>query len=113
MVRVAEVLEPLPLLVRSARAPGHKEVRLELDARDAELDKAVADRLFPAIVHLVRNAVDHAIEPPDERVAAGKPRAGTRARQRARSSSSNQLELAVGDDGRGIDRAASRARRPR
>jgi two-component system chemotaxis sensor kinase CheA len=105
MVRVAEVLEPLALLVRSLVRPGHKEVRLELVARDSELDKAVGDRLLPAIVHLVRNAVDHAIETVDEREAAGKPRAGT-IRVECAEVGGAQLELSISDDGRGIDRAA-------
>jgi two-component system, chemotaxis family, sensor kinase CheA len=103
LIRVAEVIEPLSLLVRSLARSGQREVRLELDTRDAELDKAVADRLLPAIVHLVRNAIDHAIEPPEERLAAGKPRAGT-VRVRCVESSGNQLALVVSDDGRGIDR---------
>jgi two-component system chemotaxis sensor kinase CheA len=105
MVRVAEVLEPLALLVRSVARASHKEVRLELDVRDAELDKAVADRLLPALIHLVRNAVDHAIEPPEVREAAGKPRAGT-VRIACTELASKQLELAITDDGRGIDREA-------
>lgn len=104
MVRVAEVLEPLALLVRSLTRGGHKEVRIELDARDAELDKTVADRLLPALVHLVRNAVDHAIEPIDERVAAGKPRHGTIVV--SCHDVANRLEVTVRDDGRGIDREA-------
>lgn len=109
MVRLAEVLEPLPLLVRSLTRTSHNEVRLELDVRDAELDKAVADRLLPALVHLVRNAVDHAIELPDEREAKGKPRAGT-IRVTCRDVAGNFLELAIRDDGRGIDRARIAAR---
>jgi two-component system chemotaxis sensor kinase CheA len=104
MVRVAEVLEPLTLLVRSLVKPGLKEVRLELDVGDTELDKAVADRLLPALVHLVRNAVDHAIEPIGERERLGKPRAG-RVTICCRSGAGNQLELVIHDDGRGIDRA--------
>ena len=113
MVRVAEVLEPLPLLVRSLARAAQKEVRLELDARDAELDKAVADRLLPALVHLVRNAVDHAIELPEERIARGKPRIGT-VRVRCAAIGGTHVELAVEDDGRGIDREAiaRRAGRP-
>jgi two-component system, chemotaxis family, sensor kinase CheA len=103
MVRVAEVLEPLSLLVRSLVKPGVKEVKLEVDARDTELDKAVADRLLPAIVHLVRNAVDHAIEPMAEREQAGKPAVG-RIRISCYEGAGNQLELSVSDDGRGIDR---------
>ncbi|HZI11661.1 MAG TPA: Hpt domain-containing protein, partial [Myxococcus sp.] len=76
MVRVGDVLERLPLLVRGLRRSTGKAVRLELDVGDAELDKAVADRLLPALVHLVRNAVDHALELPEERRAAGKPEEG-------------------------------------
>ena len=62
MVRVAEVLEPLPLLVRGLARTAQRDVRIEIDARDAELDKAVADRLLPALIHLIRNAVDHGFE---------------------------------------------------
>jgi two-component system chemotaxis sensor kinase CheA len=105
MVRVAEALEPLTLLARSLSRPGVKEVKLEIDVRDSELDKAVADRVFPALVHLVRNAVDHAIEPVVEREAAGKPPAG-RIRIATREGAGNELQLVVSDDGRGIDRAA-------
>jgi two-component system, chemotaxis family, sensor kinase CheA len=109
MVRVAEVLEPLTLLVRSLGRSAQKEVRLELDARDAELDKAVADRLLPALIHLVRNAIDHAIEATDERVARSKPRVGT-VKVSCLQVGGNRLELVVEDDGRGIDRAAVAAR---
>jgi two-component system chemotaxis sensor kinase CheA len=105
MVRVSEVLEPLALLVRSLARPGHKEVRLEIDANETEVDKAVADRLLPALVHLVRNAIDHAIEPVDERIANNKDRAGL-LRVSCRERGGSQLELVISDDGRGIDRAA-------
>jgi two-component system chemotaxis sensor kinase CheA len=104
MVRVAEVVEPLALLVRSVARANHKDVRLVLDVRDAELDKAVADRLLPALIHLVRNAVDHAIEPPEVRVAHGKPAFGT-IRVSCAELASKYLELAISDDGQGIDRA--------
>ncbi|HEY0194431.1 MAG TPA: ATP-binding protein, partial [Kofleriaceae bacterium] len=113
MVRAAEVLEPLTLLVRSLARGGHKDVQLVLEARDAELDKAVADRLLPALIHLVRNAVDHAIEPAAERVARGKPPIGT-VTVSCHAVGGNRLELVVRDDGRGIDRraVAARAGRP-
>jgi len=113
MVRLSEVLEPLSLLVRSLTRPDHKEVRLEIDARDSEIDKAVADRLLPALVHLLRNAIDHAIEPVDERVAGGKPRAGS-LRVACQELGGSWLELVIRDDGRGIDREAiaRRAGRP-
>ena len=103
MVTTAELFERLPLLVRGlARATG-KKVRLEVEAGDGELDKGVAERIFPALVHLVRNAVDHALEPPDERQRAGKPAEGL-IRLACFERGSNQLEVTVADDGRGIDR---------
>lgn len=102
MVRMAEVLERVPLLVRGLRRNTGKQVRLELDTGDAEVDKAVADRLFPAIVHLVRNAVDHAIESPAERRALGKPEEGV-LRIVCRQRGGNRLELSIADDGRGVD----------
>ena len=113
MVPVSEVLEPLSLLVRSLARSSQRDVRLELDGCEAELDKAVADRLLPALIHLVRNAVDHAIEPPEHRVASGKPRVGT-VRVSCLEVAGNFLEVIVTDDGRGIDRAAIalRAKRP-
>jgi len=105
MVRVSEVLEPLALLVRSLARPGVKEVRLVIDAHDTEVDKAVADRLLPALVHLVRNAIDHAIEPVEERLAHHKDRAGLLTVS-CRERGGSQLELVVSDDGRGMDRVA-------
>jgi two-component system chemotaxis sensor kinase CheA len=112
MVSVAELLERVPLLVRGLRSSTGKDVRLEIDAGRAELDKAVGDRIFPAIVHIVRNAVDHAIESPAERRAAGKPEAGL-IRVACFERADNQLELSITDDGRGIDvaRLAQRAGR--
>jgi two-component system chemotaxis sensor kinase CheA len=105
MVRVGEVLERLPLLVRGLRRTTGKQVRLELRVGDAELDKAVADRLLPALVHLVRNAVDHALERPEERRAAGKPEEG-RVLLECQARGSGRLDLCVRDDGRGVDAAA-------
>jgi two-component system, chemotaxis family, sensor kinase CheA len=113
MVSVAELLERVPLLVRGLGRATGKAVRLELDAGRAEVDKAVGERIFPAVVHLVRNAVDHAIEPPAERRAAGKPETGG-IRVSCFERGDGRLELAVSDDGRGVDReaVARRAGRP-
>ena len=104
MVRVAEILERLRLVVRGLCRTAGKQVRLEIDAGEAELDKAVAERIFPALLHLVRNAVDHGIESSDERRAAGKPEEGL-VRIRASARSNTQIELLVTDDGRGVDSA--------
>ncbi|MEO7033403.1 MAG: chemotaxis protein CheW [Polyangiaceae bacterium] len=105
MVPVAELLERVPLLVRGLRRVTNRAVRLELEGGTAELDKAVSERLFPVIVHLVRNAVDHAIESPDERVRRGKAEEGLLSIS-CSSRSNTRLELTVTDDGRGIDRVA-------
>ena len=112
MVSVTELLERTPLIIRGLSKASKKLVQLTLDAGNAELDKAVADRLFPAVVHLLRNAVDHAIELPEERKAQGKPEEG-RIRVTC-TEHGGQLELAIEDDGRGIDRArvAARAKAP-
>ncbi|MDB4990862.1 MAG: chemotaxis protein [Myxococcaceae bacterium] len=103
MVSMRQLLERVPLLVRGMARDSGKLVQLQIDAGRAELDKAVAERVFPALVHLVRNAVDHAIESSEERARLGKPEAGVitvRCFERA----GNQLELSVSDDGCGIER---------
>lgn len=105
MVPVAEVLERVPLLLRGLSRATGKQARLELRTGKTELDKAVAERIFPAVVHLIRNAVDHALETPAERRAAGKPEAGL-ITVVAVERSDNQLELTISDDGRGVDAAA-------
>jgi two-component system chemotaxis sensor kinase CheA len=103
MVSMKQLLERVPLLVRGMARDSGKQVQLHIDAGRAELDKAVAERIFPALLHLIRNAVDHAIEPPEQRQRLGKPEHGTitvRCFERA----GNRLELNVSDDGAGIDR---------
>lgn len=102
LVRLSEVLERAPLLVRGLARSSGKQVRLVLEVGEAEVDKSVGERLFPVVVHLVRNAVDHAIEPPRERRRAGKPEGGT-IRIACAARGEAQLEIAVSDDGAGID----------
>jgi two-component system chemotaxis sensor kinase CheA len=105
MVPTADLLERIPLLVRGLRRAVDRLVNVQIDAGSTEVDKAVAERLFPALVHLVRNAVDHAIESPDERVRRGKPPEGL-LKISCAARSDTWLELLVADDGRGIDREA-------
>jgi two-component system chemotaxis sensor kinase CheA len=113
MVPVSELLDRIPLIVRSLRRSVNRLVSVELDSGGAELDKAVAERLFPALVHLIRNAVDHAIETPDERIRRGKPEEGV-IRIECSSRSNRWLEMRISDDGRGIDAeaVATRAQAP-
>lgn len=105
MVSVTELLERIPLIVRGLGRATGKEAKLVMTTGKAELDKAVAEQIFPAIVHLVRNAVDHALETPAERRAAGKPETGVLTVACSEISDS-QLELTVTDDGRGVDAEA-------
>jgi two-component system chemotaxis sensor kinase CheA len=103
MVPVSEVLDRVPLIVRGFRRESGKQIRVVIDANNAELDKAVAERIFPAIVHIVRNAADHAVESPGERAALGKPREAT-VTLTCTAHSNTRLELSIADDGRGVDR---------
>jgi two-component system chemotaxis sensor kinase CheA len=107
MVPVARMEGRLSRLVRKlARASG-KEVVLRTEGAGTELDKMMIDRLQSPLIHLVRNAIHHGIETPEERLQAGKPRAGSlklSARQRG-----NEVVLTLADDGRGLDLGAIQA----
>jgi two-component system chemotaxis sensor kinase CheA len=108
MAPVAEVLERLPRTARDLARKLGKQVRLEIEGDDIELDRALLEQLPEVLLHLLRNAVDHGIETPDRRLAAGKPAEG-RIRIVARREGDAVL-LDVEDDGRGVDRAAVLAR---
>jgi two-component system chemotaxis sensor kinase CheA len=105
MISTSEMLEPIPLIVRGLQASTGKAVRLVIDAGRGELDKAVSERVLPAIIHLIRNAVDHGIETREVRLRAGKPEEGL-IKIACFERSNTQLELSVSDDGGGIDREA-------
>jgi chemotaxis protein histidine kinase CheA len=79
-----------------------KRVEVEVIAGDAQLDRRIVDGLREALLHLVRNAVDHGIESPDERAQAGKDRVGSIRLET--SSEGDRVRLRIVDDGRGIDR---------
>jgi two-component system chemotaxis sensor kinase CheA len=102
MVPFAEAGQGLERTVRDLALEAGKEVVFKLVGHDVELDRAVAERLKDSLLHLVRNAVDHGIERPAERTAAGKPSAGTITVSAALKGA--QVEIAITDDGRGLDR---------
>ncbi len=106
MVPFAEAGEGLERIVRDMALAAGKEVEFKLVGHEVELDRAVAERLKDPLLHLVRNAVDHGIETPPERAAAGKPPAGLITVSAALKGA--QVEIAVTDDGRGLDRARIR-----
>lgn len=101
------VFRRFPRLVRETSAALGKSVELRLSGGETEADKSVVDALFEPLLHLVRNSLDHGIEPPQERRARGKP-------ERARLAISARAEggmvmVEVEDDGRGIDAGRVRA----
>ena len=102
MVPVWQIFDRFPRLVRDAARSADKEVEIEVSGKELELDRSMLDAINDPLVHLLRNAVDHGIEPPDVREKAGKPRAG-RIELSARRERS-RVVIVVHDDGRGIDR---------
>ena len=103
MIEVDAVFMRFPRLVRDLSAKMGKQVDLVLTGRETELDRTVVDALGDPLVHLVRNSLDHALEPPAEREAAGKPATGV-LELSARQAGGNVV-ITVRDDGRGIDPA--------
>jgi two-component system chemotaxis sensor kinase CheA len=102
MVPVWQVFDRYPRLVREAARAAGKDVELEVTGKELEVDRALLDAVSDPLLHLLRNAVDHGIESPEERQKAGKPRAG-RVRLSARRDRS-RVVIEVTDDGRGVDR---------
>jgi len=104
MIPVDAVFLRFPRLVRDLSSKLDKKVELVLSGRETELDRTVVDALGDPLVHLVRNSLDHGIESPEERVAAGKPETST-LEISARHAGGNVV-ISVSDDGRGVDPAA-------
>ncbi|MBI1403707.1 MAG: chemotaxis protein CheA [Porphyrobacter sp.] len=99
---ISSVFGRVQRLLRELAASTGKHVKLEVSGETTELDKTVIERLSEPMTHLIRNAVDHGIEPPEERQAAGKDPEGTltlSAEQKA-----GRIVIRIGDDGRGIAR---------
>jgi two-component system chemotaxis sensor kinase CheA len=101
MIPVDVVFLRFPRLIRDLSTKLGKEVKLELIGSETELDRTVVDALGDPLVHLVRNAVDHGLERPEDRLAAGKPRHGTI--QIAARHAGGSVVIEVRDDGNGID----------
>ncbi|TMA35898.1 MAG: hypothetical protein E6J87_02195 [Deltaproteobacteria bacterium] len=102
------ILEPLPRAARDVAERAGVRVEVQLRGAELELDRSILDRLSDPLVHLLRNAVDHGIEPPDARVAAGKPAVGRIVIEARREK--DTIRLSVSDDGAGIDLEAVRRR---
>jgi two-component system chemotaxis sensor kinase CheA len=103
MIPVEAVFLRFPRLVRDLSGKLGKDVELKLVGKETELDRTVVDALGDPLVHLVRNSLDHGLEGPEDRVAAGKPATGTL--EIAARHAGGAVVIEVRDDGRGIDPA--------
>ena len=101
MLPFAEACSGLDRAIRDIARSTGKEVKLVVRGEDVELDRGILEALKDPLLHLVRNATDHGIEPADERIAAGKSREGTVTV--SASLRGQQVEITVQDDGRGFD----------
>lgn len=102
MTPVWQVFDRFPRLVRDLSRQLGKEVEFRVEGKEIEVDRAILDELSDPLVHLLRNAVDHGVEKPEDREAAGKPRTGQIVLAALRERST--IAIVVHDDGRGIDR---------
>jgi len=104
MQRVDRLYAAIPRMVRDLSRDLGRKVTLELDGGDVEMDREMIEMVVDPLTHIVRNSLDHGIEPPAKRIADGKPEAGL-LRIVARQSG-NQIVIEIADDGRGINRTA-------
>ncbi|SCB12462.1 chemotaxis protein CheA [Rhizobium multihospitium] len=108
MMPVASLFSRFRRLVHDLARETGKDIELVTEGESTEVDKTVIDRLADPLVHLVRNSIDHGLENPDDRVAAGKPVTG-RVFLSAHQTGS-EVVISIKDDGRGIDRQRVRAK---
>jgi two-component system chemotaxis sensor kinase CheA len=101
MQPIKKIFSKFPRLVRDLARKLNKKVQLIIEGEDTELDRSILDKLEDPLIHLVRNALDHGIEPPEERVAKGKPEVGTI--RLFAYHEGDHIVVGIEDDGRGID----------
>jgi two-component system chemotaxis sensor kinase CheA len=108
MVPIGGTFRRMARLVRDLAVELGKEIELQLEGEETELDRTLVEELADPLVHMIRNSADHGIEPPDARIAAGKPAAGTitlRAFHRG-----GHIVIEIEDDGRGLSADRIRAK---
>ncbi|MEO5511238.1 MAG: chemotaxis protein CheA [Longimicrobiales bacterium] len=103
MVPLSETFERLPRVVRDAARTCGKDVDFTIEGDAIELDRSILNELGDPLVHMLRNSVDHGIETPEQRIAAGKPPRGRLLLRAERER--NSVRVVLEDDGRGVDRA--------
>lgn len=109
MQRIETLFSALPRLVRDLSAELGKQVMIDLDGGDVELDREMIETIRDPLTHIIRNAIDHGIEPPSARLALGKREIGLLAI--AARQSGNTISIVISDDGRGLgeERIAAKA----
>ncbi|WP_243372823.1 chemotaxis protein CheA [Geotalea sp. SG265] len=109
MIPVEKVFKKFPRIVRNLARELNKDVELLIYGEETELDRSVVDEIGDPLIHLIRNALDHGLEPPEERIAAGKPPKGTVVL--SANHEGNQIVISIKDNGRGInpDKVARKA----
>jgi two-component system chemotaxis sensor kinase CheA len=108
MLPIGTLFSKFPRLVRDVARSTGKQVEFETEGEGTEIDRAVIEKIKDPLIHLLRNAVDHGIELPDVRHAAGKPEAGTI--RLAATHDQGRILITLTDDGKGIDTAAVKAK---
>ncbi|CAO3429166.1 chemotaxis protein CheW [Azospirillum endophyticum] len=101
MLPVGQMFQRFPRLVRDLARRLDKRIELVVTGEETEADKAVVETLVDPLVHMIRNAIDHGIEPPEDRIAAGKPETGTICLSACQEN--DRVVIEVADDGAGID----------
>ncbi|MFB6175359.1 MAG: chemotaxis protein CheA [Candidatus Nanohalobium sp.] len=101
MIPVSQVFDRFPRTVRDLSRRTDKEIDFEMEGEDLRMDRTIIEELGEPIIHAIRNAVDHGIEPPEERKEKGKPEAG-KIKLKAEREGSEAI-ISVEDDGRGVD----------
>ncbi len=101
MQPIKKIFSKFPRLVRDLARKLNKKVQLVIEGEDTELDRSILDKLEDPLIHLVRNALDHGIEPPEERTAKGKPEVGTI--RLFAYHEGDHIIVGIQDDGKGID----------
>ncbi|AHF97314.1 chemotaxis protein A [Desulfurella acetivorans A63] len=102
MVEIGKVFNKFPRVVRDICRDLNKEVNLVIEGAETELDKSIVEEINEPFVHLIRNAIDHGIESPSERIQKGKNKIGTL--KLSASQEGNHIVISVEDDGRGMDK---------
>lgn len=102
MLPISFAFSRFPRMVRDLAQKMGKRIELEISGEQTELDKTIMEKIGDPLVHLIRNSIDHGIEPPEERLAAGKPETGTVYLDA--SHQGGNIVIEVRDDGRGLDR---------